>query len=201
MSCRSSRMSTSHQFGVSTRYSFNTSPYQERLAGVSVVVPCQATNAPPPVVVREKSIQTVVAAPPRSPCPVEPLQLTVRSGDVYGLESISWSCRQAARSCAGHALKAADSCEASMFPKAFGVPLRTPTKQDPLSDRMDAGVPNARIACLQHLHAAEHSGRLLVFEHAVSGDASRGIVQVRDQVQIPHAEVLHDIQSAYATWR
>ena len=31
------------------------------------------------------------------------------------------------------------------------------------------------------------------FEHAVSGDVPRGIIQVRDQVQIPHAEILHDV--------
>ena len=32
-----------------------------------------------------------------------------------------------------------------------------------------------------------------LFEYAIYCDASRGVVQVRDQVQIPHAKILHGV--------
>ena len=72
----------------------------------------------------------------------------------------------------------------------LGVPLRTPTKQDPLSESMDAGVPNAKIARLSTSTAFRPVASLNTPYPVTHREASSRYVI---QVQIPHAEVLHDV--------
>ena len=125
-----------HPVWVVYSYSFMARLVMERLERRMVVVYVKRPMQLPLVVVRDKVVQTVV--PPISVssvlCNLSSLLLV---WGWCGLEFIR--CMSRSR----------NSLSKTVGVRApFDVPLRTPTKQNPLSDRMDAGVPNARVAYL-----------------------------------------------------